>query len=96
MSKESVLKLLEEIGELQADNLFLLVGIYLPEEYLALLRDSLEPDEPKVGAVGRFQRTPIYSDRTPLNLSGGVLQETHQGINYTYGKMDHIFAAAKK
>ena len=47
---------LDRVCELQSEGSFVLTGFYLSQADMDALADSLTPDVPDVGALGRYRR----------------------------------------
>lgn len=56
----SVIDDLNAVCELQVHESFILTGFYLTDRDLVEIAGELEPDEPHVGATGRFRRVPVF------------------------------------
>ena len=76
------------VCDLQVEKCFILTGFYLDVADLDSIRDVLTPDDPNVGAEGRFEGVPVFKrvdfDRGHNEV---VKRDTLGAVQYTFVKM---------
>lgn len=82
---------LNQVIELQSERSIILTGFFLEQCEINELSSSLLPDEPKVGAVGRYKGVPVF-DRSALSgRASGVSREGElNGVRYSFVQMDSV------
>ena len=78
---------------MQTDRSVILTGLYLTPDQLRLVRADLGPDDPQVGAIGRYQNVPVFlSDpgRLPGPRKDISPTESYRGIFFSYVQMDVV------
>lgn len=89
MTLELLRDQIQAIGELQTEEQFILAGIFLKPAAIELLGLELTPDDPPIGAIGRYLGVPIFQlSQFPysVKLRSGELN----GIPYQFIEMDHV------
>jgi hypothetical protein len=93
MTSSGLHERIESIIGLQIDRSIILTGLYLTSDQLRLVRVDLEPDDPQVGAIGRYLKVPVFLLDTgrAAGARGDVSQtETYRGILFSYVRPDHV------
>lgn len=93
MTHSELREIIEEIYALQPDRSIILTGFYLTSEQEQLLRSDLEPDDPHVGAIGRYYGIPVFLShefQQDADRTSTVKTETHRGIGFGYVQMDIV------
>jgi hypothetical protein len=93
MTRSEFREAIESILGMQMDRSIILTGLYLTPEQLRIVRPDLEPDDPQVGAIGRYQSVPVF--RSEASRSSGGRQDiattgSHRGICFSYVLMDVV------
>ncbi len=70
--------ILNTINQFQREYMFFLTGYYLIDDELQILRPHLTPDNPDIGAEGRFDDVPVFKKLDFISR----LTETNWGANY--------------
>ena len=77
---------LDRVCELQSEGSFVLTGFYLSQADMDALADSLTPDVPDVGALGRYRRVPVFL-YSPQGAKGLL---SYGRVHYTMVRMDVV------
>jgi len=87
MTRDQLLQIIDEIGKMQERYAFFLTGFYLSSATIELIENQFTPDDPDVGALGRFDGVPIFrledmDENDPITK--------HKGIFFRFTKMDVV------
>ncbi len=70
---------LEWVRQAQVDEGFLLTGVYLVKSDMNTVLPILMPDEPSVGACGRYKGVPVF----PLTEEAELELQQHGRVHYS-------------
>ncbi len=93
MNRSELCESIESILGMQTDRSIVLTGFYLAPDQLLVVRPDLEPDDPQVGAVGRYRNVPVFrsdAGRAPGGRQDMVMTASHRGIAFTYVQLDVV------
>jgi len=93
MNKEQLLRTFDDLAEMQRPRSFILTGVCLRPKEISLIKEDLTPDEPNVGAQGRFEGLPVFD--LEVLRSGAIdfevlVFDKYNGISYSYVQMDCV------
>jgi hypothetical protein len=90
MNLEQFRQVAREIFDLQRERMFIVYGLYAPDELLDALRPELTADDPPTGAVGRFAGVPVRPESAfgQASESDAVRFDRHEGMGFSYVQMD--------
>lgn len=87
MTKDQLLQIIDEIGNMQERDAFFLTGFYLSSENIRLIESEFTPDDPDVGAQGRFDGVPVFR-LEEMDKNDPI--SAHKGIFFRFAKMDVV------
>ncbi len=93
MTRSEFRETIESIFGMQIDQSIILTGVDLTPEQLRVVRPDLEPDDPQVGAIGRYQSVPVFrseASRSPGGRQDIATTGSHRGICFSYVQMDVV------
>jgi hypothetical protein len=92
MSASGLREAIESVVGMQTERSIVLTGLYLSSDHLRLVQADLEPDNPEVGAIGRYQNVPVFLDagQPPRDQQDIAPIESHHGIVFRYVQLDVV------
>jgi hypothetical protein len=93
MTRSKFRETIASILAMQADRSIILTGFDLTPDQLRAARPELQPDDPPVGAIGRYRNVPVFgpeAEPPPGGRSDVVLTGSHRGIRFRYVQMDVV------
>lgn len=85
--------LIESLLHSQTERMRIVIGLYLTFEQLQVIERDLEPDDPPVGAVGRYEGVPVFLTDAltrPLGLMEHSRFDSYDGLPFAYVQMDIV------
>lgn len=93
MTPSELRETIASILNMQVNRSMILTGLHLTPDQLQLVQANLEPDDPQVGAIGRYQNVPVFlldTGQPSIHWLETSRTESHRGIFFSYVQLNVV------
>lgn len=81
-SRQGIVEAMDRICSQQRSQLYIVLVFYLDPVLIAVIAEHLEPDEPPVGAVGRYRSVPVFPNDPTHDAH--LIRRSEGAVEYTF------------